>query len=172
MNTATGSDEKTQKEEFLAAQQLKAGANWFYWIAGLSVVNSAVALAGGQFYFVVGLGLNHLVNGIVLAFSEGDPSQAHAFIKLIAFILDALIAGVVGLFGFFANKRQKWAFVTGMVVYALDGLLFLMVGDFLSIAFHAFALYSVYRGLVGLQNLNKLQARSILAQSGTGEPIQ
>ncbi len=39
-------------------------------------------------------------------------------------------------------------------LYALDGLLFLIVEDFLSIGFHIFALYNIF---VGLKALNKLK---------------
>ncbi len=38
-----------------AEQVVKSGANWFVWIAGLSVVNSIVGMSGGHLHFIVGL---------------------------------------------------------------------------------------------------------------------
>ncbi|MCP4560303.1 MAG: hypothetical protein GY837_07230, partial [Bosea sp.] len=35
----------------------RSGANWFYWIAGLSIANSLVILFQGEWGFVVGLGI-------------------------------------------------------------------------------------------------------------------
>ena len=46
--------------------QMKKGANWFFWIAGLSVVNSVILLMEGDRHFVVGLGVTQLVNAIAL----------------------------------------------------------------------------------------------------------
>ena len=40
-----------------------------------------------------------------------------------------------------------------MVLYALDGLLFLLVGDWISIAFHAFALVCIGKGYQALRSL-------------------
>ncbi len=125
------------------AKQLARGANWFYWIAGLSVVNSIAALAGVGGAFVIGLGITQIIDGIVLEFGEDAGIKA----KVIAFAFDLMIAAVVVLFGYLAKRRLRWAFVVGMILYALDGLLFLLVMDVFGLAFHAFALIGIYGGL-------------------------
>ena len=51
--------------------QLKSGANWFYWIAGLSVVNSLIFAFGGHTSFIAGLGLTQLIDGIFDAVIAG-----------------------------------------------------------------------------------------------------
>src|SRR5437016_14082822 len=38
-------------------KQLKSGGSWFYWIAGLSLINSAIALSGSGMRFILGLGV-------------------------------------------------------------------------------------------------------------------
>src|ERR1044071_6443875 len=38
-------------------KQLKGGGSWFYWIAGLSLVNSVLALSGSETRFILGLGI-------------------------------------------------------------------------------------------------------------------
>jgi hypothetical protein len=59
----------------------------------------------------------------------------------------------------FAREGQQWAFLTGMVLYALDGLIFLGFGLMLDFGFHVFALYSMYKGLSALNALNKLNSQ-------------
>jgi hypothetical protein len=38
-------------------ERMKSGANWFYWIAALSLVTSVISLAGGTWGFFVSLGV-------------------------------------------------------------------------------------------------------------------
>lgn len=46
----------------VAAGRARTGAKWFYWIAALSMVNSMAAMAGGNFHFIVGLGITSVVD--------------------------------------------------------------------------------------------------------------
>lgn len=122
-----------------ALNRVRVSANWFYWIAGLSLVNSAVVIFGGKFHFVIGLGITGVVD--VLAKQAGS---AGAVLDL---VINGMVAGGLVLLGNFANKAQKWAFLVGMALYAADGLLLLMAGDILSVGFHAYVLYRIYLGL-------------------------
>jgi hypothetical protein len=122
-----------------ALARVRTSARWFYWIAGLSLINSAVVIFGGSFHFVVGLG----VTSVVDAFAK-QSGNAGVVLDL---IINGFVAGLFCLFASFAGKAQKWAFMVGMVLYALDGLLLLLARDILSVAFHAYALFCIYRGL-------------------------
>jgi|WetSurMetagenome_2_1015567.scaffolds.fasta_scaffold454739_1 hypothetical protein len=126
-------------------KQVKSGASWFYWIAGLSLVNSVVTLAGGHGGFVIGLGVTQVID--LLAASIGGAGMA------VAIVLDLLAAGLFVLFGVFANRRQAWGFVAGMVLYALDGLVFLLLGGWLAVGFHAFALFCIFGGFTAMRKL-------------------
>jgi hypothetical protein len=55
------------------------------------------------------------------------------------------------------------------VLYALDGLLFLLVQDWLSLAFHAFALFCIFGGHSALKRLRQLQPEP--AETMSSEPI-
>jgi hypothetical protein len=46
-----------------------------------------------------------------------------------------------------AHRRVKAAFVVALVLYGLDTLLFIAIGDFLGLAFHALTLYYVFIGM-------------------------
>ena len=45
-----------------------------------------------------------------------------------------------------AGNGREWAFVLGMVVYGIDGAIFLVVQDWIGVGFHAFALFMIFRG--------------------------
>jgi hypothetical protein len=137
--------------------QHKAGASWFHWIAGLSVINSIVVLVGSQWSFVVGLGVTQLIDGIVMSVAQQASAQSGLILKIMGFVFNLLIAGLFVFFGFFAKKRHTWAYIVGIVFYAFDGLIFLLVKDFLSIGFHLFALVCIYNGLQSSVKLKALE---------------
>src|SRR5256885_15512759 len=41
--------------------QRRNGAQWFYWVAALSLINCVVALTGAQWRFILGLGVTQVV---------------------------------------------------------------------------------------------------------------
>ncbi len=126
--------------------QLKSGASWFYWIAGLSLINSIAAFTGSDWRFMLGLGLTQILD----AFGHDLGSAG----KAVVLALDLLAAGVCVCFGFFAHKRHLWAFVVGMVLIALDGIIFLLAQDWLGVGFHVFVLYFLFRGAKACRELN------------------
>ena len=42
----------------------QSGANWFYWVAGLSIVNSIMQHLGGGVFFIMGLGVTSFVDAV------------------------------------------------------------------------------------------------------------
>src|SRR5438477_10996020 len=49
----------------------RSGANWFYWIAALSLLNSIIFFTGSNFSFFVGLGLTPLIDALLLNAQAG-----------------------------------------------------------------------------------------------------
>ncbi len=138
----TTSPASASNEYLLAAARVRAGAKWFYWIAGLSLINSAVVIFGGNFRFVIGLGVTGVVDA--LAKSLGSTGM------VLDLVINGFVAGIFYLFGSFSAKAQKWAFLTGMALYLLDGLLLLAAKDVLSAGFHAYALFMIFRGFAAV----------------------
>ena len=133
-----------------AFAQMKSGANWFYWIAGLSVVNSAIYAFGGDISFILGLGVTQLVEGLTdAAIAEGLPS----LLKVVAIVINLVITGVFALFGYYAYKGVAVAFIAGIGLYILDGLLYLVVGSMLAAGFHVFALFFIVRGFLASRQI-------------------
>jgi hypothetical protein len=136
-------------ERYQLVQQLESGASWFFWLAGLSVINSAVSLfSGGTLAFIFGLGSTQIVD----AFGNAIGGAA----KLMALLITLIIATVFIVFGIFARKGHLWSFITGMLLYGLDGLLSLAIQDWLGFAVHLFVLYCLFSGFSALQKLRQL----------------
>jgi hypothetical protein len=144
-------------------EQGKRGANWFYWVAGLSLVNSTIMLTGGSTFFVVGLGATLVIDVIANTISLERPDLMNIVIA-IAIVLDVAVAAMFAAFGWFAGKRYLLAFAIGMFLYLLDGLLFAYVGDWMSVGFHAFALFGMWSGFSAYRQLNQVE-RSLVNQS-------
>ncbi len=142
-------------------RQFSSGAKWFYWIAGLSVVNTVIIFNEGDFTFVIGLGITQVIAGVGEVLAEDVGPLA----RQIALALVVLCTGVFVVFGRYALKRRHWAFITGMVLYALDALIFLGVQDWWSFGFHIFALFCLYGGLRAERQLRDLERGGAEAQA-------
>lgn len=134
-------------------QQLSSGANWFYWIAVLTLINSAITLFEGNWSFALGLGVTQIIDAIALV---GVQEGSGNWVKAISFGLDLVVAGIFALFGIFANKRQIWAFIVGMTLYLLDVAIFIFSGSYMGIILHGFALFFLFRGFMAARQLNQL----------------
>ncbi len=120
-------------------RRVRSGARWFYWIAGLSIINAFTASSGAGVVFIMGLAVTRLISRFAARMDPGGQG--------IGLALVFVVAGLFALFGYFAWKRHTWSFVAGLVLYAADGALALLFQDWLLIAFHAFVLFWLFMGL-------------------------
>jgi hypothetical protein len=123
--------------------RVEKSANWFFWVAALSLINTAILLSGKQWAFIIGLGFTQLVDAVLGTF--GPVGMA------VALCIDACVFGVFIVMGVFARRLHMWAFIVGLVLYGADGLIFLLVGDIPSIAFHAFVVFNLWTGVKALR---------------------
>jgi hypothetical protein len=138
--------------------RMRSGAGWLMAVAIFSVVNSALGFFDAQLHFIVGLGVTQIADGIG---KVGGTAGSIA-----GFIVSLIAAGVFALFWKFARAGQKWAFLTGMILYALDGLIFLGFGLWLDFGFHIFALYCMYKGLAALNAIDQLNQQPAVLAAG------
>lgn len=134
------------EEKIKAENMLKGKASNFFWIAGLSIVNSLVSLLGGGITFVIGLAITQIVDGVSQLVAEELTGNAATLLRIAAFVVNLLIAGMFALFGYFASKQKKWAFLVGMILYLADGVLSLIFEDWLGFGFHIFLLIGLFAG--------------------------
>jgi hypothetical protein len=126
----------------------RTSADWFFWIAGLSLINSLSSLSGTSIGFPVGLGVTHLVD----ALASDMQNQG----KIIGFVINLFASGIVASFGYFARQGRGWGFTIGIFFYVLDALLLLLWMDILGILFHALALFFIFSGYVAHRKLQAL----------------
>ncbi len=136
-------------------RRMRVGANNFYWIGALSVVNSFMSAFGGGLTFVIGLAVTQLVDGFAIGIGEGAPNLALPA-KIFGLVLSIVISGIVALFGYFAGRGHRWAFLTGMILYGLDALIMLAFADWIAFAFHLFFLWGLFSGFQALNQLQKV----------------
>jgi GYF domain 2 len=128
-----------------ALAQMRSGASWFYWIAGLSLINSIAAFSGTSWRFILGLGITQVFDSFGATMGGSG--------RFIVLLLDLLAAGFFIMLGFFGHKAHLWSFILGMILFALDGLIFLLVKDWLGVGFHAFVVYCLFRGCDGCRKV-------------------
>jgi hypothetical protein len=57
------------------ARAMKSGGNWFFWIAGLSMITSVFSVSGSNWRFFLSLGITQIIDGFAagLASAVGTP---------------------------------------------------------------------------------------------------
>ncbi len=95
---------------------LHKGANWLFLIAGLSLVNTVIMVSGSNWMFLGGLGITTIASAIAVKSGTG--------VQLVALLINLWAAGLYIALGLFARKGHKWAFITGMIFYAVDAIPF------------------------------------------------
>lgn len=152
--------DSSRYEAAKAALALKAkgdaGANWFFVVAGLSLVNTIIAHIGGDRHFIVGLALTAIVDAIAKEIGKQQPDIA-TMAAGIAIGFSCFVALVAVLFGWMSRKRWLAPYAIGMVIYGLDGVLYFLLGDLLSGGFHIFALFSMFGGFNAYRNLSQIE---------------
>ena len=139
--------------------RFRSGVNWFYWIAGLSLVNTIAYLAGTDFAFVIGLGAAQVIDVFSAALATEFPSSS-TLIRAIGIVFDLSLAGSFFILGRLGRARKRPAIVAGAALYILDGILLLAFQDWLGAAFHAWALLGIFGGLRALGQLENLERQS------------
>lgn len=132
---------------------IKSGASWFYWIAGLSLVNTISVLAGSQSGFLIGLGITQVVDALAHGAAGGAGSGGA---RGLALALDLAAYAALILLGILAYRKRTGAFVGGMVLYALDALIYVLARDWLAVGFHGFALFFIFRGFAACREYRRL----------------
>jgi hypothetical protein len=148
---------EAQREQLL--RQGLSGADWFFWIAGLSLVNSAIVHFGGNVQFVVGLGVTFVADAFAHALADGASDSQKLLITGAAVGFSAVCSLIACLVGWLSRRRVLVVYALGMFVYLLDGLLYLALGEWLCVAFHGFALFCMWGGFMAFRQLAALESQ-------------
>jgi|GEM_PF-1765868 len=130
-------------------------SGYFYYIAGISLINSLLFIFGFGFYG--SLGITTVITGIAKYIAEtvaGGTGVAF-IINLIGFFINAVIAGIVALFGYLSSRGHGWVYVVGMIAYTVDALIMLWLGDWIEVLIHLYFLYLLWKGWSLLRKARK-----------------
>jgi len=138
--------EKIQEQEKKAKEtksRFVIGYSWFLWIAILSIINSIDFAIHNKLFFICGLGIVQVVDEIM--------NMAKGHFVIIGLIINLLLPSVFIVFWYYAKKKQQWAFLTGIIVYGLDTIIFIINRDWWSVGFHVFVLALISGGYESLK---------------------
>ena len=167
----------TNDEREKLTKQFMGGASWFYWIAGMSLINSFLFLFSDSesgFAFALGLGITQVIDGAAAEVAKA-ATGAGGVARVIALVFDITIAACFILFGIFATRKHRWAFVTGIILYSLDSLLLLGLtlvepGILMALVIHAVGLYYIVRGIRAARKLDRITEQAISRPEPVTEP--
>jgi hypothetical protein len=137
--------ETTAEKRFRLKKECKSGARWFYWVAGLSIINEVLLQIFSGWNIALGLGIMPIINGV---FPGG-------------LVPAVILAGLFLLFGKMATQGHRWAFLTGSILYTLDGVLFIPFINYIGLGLHVFALFWILRGLRANYKLIEIERKTV-----------
>jgi len=140
----------------LLEKQMKSGANNFFWIAGLSLINTIVYTMGGSVTFIMGLGITQIIDGFARGLGADGRSNS-IVISFLGLAIDAAIAGMFILFGMLARKRNHKVLLFGAILYIMDAFIFLALQDWYAALFHGLILLGLWRGYKAIGELGRLE---------------
>ena len=126
---------------------MESGANWFYWLAALSMGNSLWAYFNAGASFMFGPGVTLFAD---LVGQQGGPGG-----KLVALGFGMAFSAALAIVGVFARRREA-VYLAGIALYVLDALLVLLLQAWLHLAVHAYVLFRLAQGWRALRGLKAL----------------
>jgi hypothetical protein len=123
------------------------GADWFFWIAILSVINSFIVYYYQTPNTPIALGVTQWVDGSASGFNSSMTAGG--------LVTNILIALVVAAFGLMARRGSDIAFVVGIFLYVIDSFLIIGMKDLFGFLVHLVALFFLAKGLLANRHIRE-----------------
>ncbi|MBA2379808.1 MAG: hypothetical protein H0V76_09585 [Blastocatellia bacterium] len=101
---------------YTKVSEMHRGAEWFFWVAALSVINSLVVTFGSMGDTLFGLGGTRVIDQYMRA---GSLGAVEAWWLPLSLLLPLVFAGI----GYLAWRGSDKAFIIGMFLYASDAMI-------------------------------------------------
>ena len=121
---------------------ISSGSSWFLAIGILSAISIIAVITKQNFYFFLGLGINSVIIGIM----HGIYQSLGINIMIIGYILTFLISGLFALIWKKSKDGDRKMYLTGLIIYSIDTVIFLFAKEWVALGFHVFALIGIYMG--------------------------
>ena len=129
------------KEQIKKENSVVGGATWFSIIAFYSITTSLIVLFSPSSY-LKGLGINKVIMDIVYSIYKITGSNYFELGITLTFILPAFFFWISSK----SKKKNKKAYLAGMIVLGIDTLLLIEYKSWLNIAFQLLALGMIFGG--------------------------
>jgi len=134
---------ETEKKEQLEQKRLiLGGTSWFLWIGILSALNLIALIIHQNLQFIAGLGINYLILGMM----EGIRRVTGVNLILLGYTLTFLVSGLFIFIWKKSKQENKSIYLTGLIIYGLDTIIFVFTKEWFSLGFHVFALLMLGNG--------------------------
>lgn len=140
----TSQDLEAERIEKLRSEFL-GGISWFYWIGALSLVNIGMILLADR-RFIIGLGITDILSYLGAGEGIGGISPAWVGASVVVSLLFIWL-------GFQGRKGKQGYILGGLAFYALDAGLLALGQDWLSVLFHAYAGFMIFKGFRALKQI-------------------
>lgn len=108
-----------------AVAEMRRHASWFWWFA-----------------------IIWTVLGIYGAIRDGENAGAEIAVTLV-------IGVVLGIFGFFAYRAHRWAFVLGILLIAVFAVEAALGGNWIGLAIRCWAIFELFKGMLIAHQIQK-----------------
>jgi hypothetical protein len=127
--------------------RMRAGADWFFWIAALALLEAYLNRSGIVTQGAFGLGMTGLVERATGPWTA--PGGAMPFLAELVLPVFYVLLGVL------ARRGRRWAFAAGMGAYAVDAALVLAAAQMVGLALHLVVLGLLGAGFVAARQLEQ-----------------
>ena len=126
-----------------AQRAVRRSATWFWWLGGLSLINSVATAMDLKYRMILGLGFTQALDGLFA------PEEAIHLVLVLALV------GLFFLFGYYARGLSMSWYGSGMLIYGVDTLIFVVARDWIAVGFHVFVLFMLWGGFLTLRGLKQ-----------------
>jgi len=121
---------------------IKNSSSWFLWIAILSSCNIIAFIFHQNLHFIAGLGINYAILGIM----DGIRRASGINLMPLGFFLTFVFSGLFLWIWTKSKKENQKIFLTGLIIYGIDTILFIYSKEWFSVAFHIFVFWLLFVG--------------------------
>ena len=146
---------------------VRRSAHWFWWIAGLSLLNSIAAIFQSKYSMALGLGITQLFDALFYYAEDGTVQSVSTAMHVVHFVLVMVPITLFYFLGRWSANGNRGAWLAGMLLFLLDGGIFLLAADWIGVGIHAFVLFMLWGGLGMLKAVRAAEA----AMPPVAEPI-
>jgi hypothetical protein len=127
--------ETVKKEQLKQKNVISGGASWFLWIGILSALNIIAIIAHQNIQFIYGLGINYIILGMM----EGIQRATDLNLIVLGYSLAFLVSGLFIVIWKKSKQGNKGIYLTGLIIYGLDTIIFIFMKEWFNFGFHVFA---------------------------------